>query len=380
MEDTFKDIKADNDTDTVIVRGPQVRIINSQVSISNNFFYKSEKHNIIIRGANIGEPCIVELINNTFLCYFGIKGEVMSPSKITNLIAYWKEMMGKPEVLLDVYSTVKISNQYRQIVGRNSLTWMSQVGIQFGFAESGAAEESSDSTYKVKSTLLNYLSPFLSIGGSITPGFKISGMSNQQKDINKHAPSIIGENGNNRWFAETGKYEYFCQIVYDMARHVIAQAPSGYRYSLADSQGNKVFNHKNFNEALEKNDESASKGAIIRLASGLGYPAFCGYVRVFRKKTIGSTVSWEKAEVPVCGAPMLYDNGISLSGYLWEESSASEASGFPGRVPFESVTHINDMVEATSKDSSLLLAGTWQSGDRVYNVGTSTNWSIYVQK
>ena len=50
--------------------GMLIRVLNSQVTISDNFFYKSERGNIYIAGSGYGTPSVAEIHNNTYLCTF----------------------------------------------------------------------------------------------------------------------------------------------------------------------------------------------------------------------------------------------------------------------------------------------------------------------
>ena len=377
--------------------GMLIRVLNSQVTISDNFFYKSERGNIYIAGSGYGTPSVAEIHNNTYLCTFHdlFYGK---DDKQVNKIPYderikefeakkklWLARYSAPEIIVGDGATVNISNQYRQVALLNSVTWPLTVGIQF------RAENQNDSIFltdTIATTLLNDLSPYLSGSGTINAGFAVNNVNHQLRNINRRT-AAMRPNSNDRWYAPSGKYEYYAVFVIDRQRNIIAY-PNGKPYKQLMYTHYKVspvtsvpsLSKDNF---IDKPTSSNAVSTLIPIQGGSYYPSWSGYLRMYRCRVEQDTIrtDWNTVDVPVVNTMMLYDNGLFLSGYVWQEcSKANPLNSLPDTdtLKIQNVTHLNESVECTATTKPTSLPDTWNRGDKIFNVGNETDWDVFIKK
>ena len=377
--------------------GMLIRVLNSQVNISDNFFYKSERGNIYIAGSGYGTPSVAEIHNNTYLCTFHdlFYGK---DDKQVNKIPYderikefeakkklWLARYSAPEIIVGDGATVNISNQYRQVALLNSVTWPLTVGIQF------RAENQNDSIFltdTIATTLLNDLSPYLSGSGTINAGFAVNNVNHQLRNINRRT-AAMRPNSNDRWYAPSGKYEYYAVFVIDRQRNIIAY-PNGKPYKQLMYTNYKVspvtsvpsLSKDNF---IDKPTSSNAVSTLIPIQGGSYYPSWSGYLRMYRCRVEQDTIrtDWDTVDVPVVNTMMLYDNGLFLSGYVWQEcSKANPLNSLPDTdtLKIQNVTHLNESVECTATTKPTSLPDTWNRGDKIFNVGNETDWDVFIKK
>ena len=377
--------------------GMLIRVLNSQVNISDNFFYKSERGNIYIAGSGYGTPSVAEIHNNTYLCTFHdlFYGK---DDKQVNKIPYderikefeakkklWLARYSAPEIIVGDGATVNISNQYRQVALLNSVTWPLTVGIQF------RAENQNDSIFltdTIATTLLNDLSPYLSGSGTINAGFAVNNVNHQLRNINRRT-AAMRPNSNDRWYAPSGKYEYYAVFVIDRQRNIIAY-PNGKPYKQLMYTNYKVspvtsvpsLSKDNF---IDKPTSSNAVSTLIPIQGGSYYPSWSGYLRMYRCRVEQDTIrtDWNTVDVPVVNTMMLYDNGLLLSGYVWQEcSKANPLNSLPDTdtLKIQNVTHLNESVECTATTKPTSLPDTWNRGDKIFNVGNETDWDVFIKK
>ena len=92
---------------------------------------------------------------------------------------------------------------------------------------------------------------------------------------------------------------------------------------------------------------------------------------------------WNTVDVPVVNTMMLYDNGLFLSGYVWQEcSKANPLNSLPDTdtLKIQNVTHLNESVECTATTKPTSLPDTWNRGDKIFNVGNETDWDVFIKK
>lgn len=375
--------------------GMLIRVLNSQVTISDNFFYKSERGNIYIAGSGYGTPSVAEIHNNTYLCTFHdlFYGK---DDKQVNKIPYderikefeakkklWLARYSAPEIIVGDGATVNISNQYRQVALLNSVTWPLTVGIQF------RAENQNDSIFltdTIATTLLNDLSPYLSGSGTINAGFAVNNVNHQLHNINRRTATMM-PNRNDRWYAESGEYEYFAVFVIDRQRNIIAY-PNGMKYKHLKNKGDTIIKKNNF---IDNPVDANAVSTLIPIYGGTYFPKWSGYLRMYRCRVERDTIinkivrefDWNTVDVPVVNAMMLYDNGLFLSGYPWQKcSEANPLGSLPDTdtLKLQDVTHLNESVECTATTKPSSLPDTWSRGDKIFNVGNETDWDVFIKR
>ena len=403
--------------------GMLIHVLNSQVTISDNFFYKSERSNIIITGTAPGLQSIVELHNNCYLCVFqnpfvNLKDKYnieCAPKDNTNIdenevllckythslndaIDYWTKRSATPEILIGHDATVIMTNQYRQISTYRSLSWISTVGIQFGTIYT----DSDHRPIAGKEQILNNLAPFLSCGGTIKSRIAINSLFSTQRSINKRLISM-SPNKNERWYGEKGTYSYEAIFIMDRQRSIVADVDNNFRVPIYyyNSESNEytelLKKNRSFKPELSTDDNSEFFSTFISLHNyGAGEP-WCGYLRLIRtrtypKKTENETENKTKNEndtpkdyhtvdIPISNALIIYDNGIFIAGYKWRKiESIEEISINPPLFGIEDVTHTNETVECNATTKPTSLPDTWNRGDKIFNVGTETDWNVIIKK
>ena len=376
--------------------GMLIRVLNSQVTISDNFFYKSERGNIYVAGGGYGTPSVAEIHNNTYLCTFhdlfpGITNDSIQDyysleERRTEFEAkkkIWLARSSAPEIIVGDGATVNISNQYRQVALLNSVTWPLTVGIQF------RAENQNDSIFltdTIATTLLNNLSPYLSGSGTINAGFAVNNVNHQLHNINRRTATMM-PNRNDRWYAESGEYEYFAVFVIDRQRNIIAY-PNGMKYKHLKNKGDTIIKKNNF---IDNPVDANAVSTLIPIYGGTYFPKWSGYLRMYRCRVERDTIinkivrefDWNTVDVPVVNAMMLYDNGLFLSGYPWQKcSEANPLGSLPDTdtLKLQDVTHLNESVECTATTKPSSLPDTWSRGDKIFNVGNETDWDVFIKK
>ena len=376
--------------------GMLIRVLNSQVTISDNFFYKSERGNIYVAGGGYGTPSVAEIHNNTYLCTFhdlfpGITNDSIQDyysleERRTEFEAkkkIWLARSSAPEIIVGDGATVNISNQYRQVALLNSVTWPLTVGIQF------RAENQNDSIFltdTISTTLLNNLSPYLSGSGTINAGFAVNNVNHQLHNINRRTATMM-PNRNDRWYAESGEYEYFAVFVIDRQRNIIAY-PNGMKYKHLKNKGDTIIKKNNF---IDNPVDANAVSTLIPIYGGTYFPKWSGYLRMYRCRVERDTIinkivrefDWNTVDVPVVNAMMLYDNGLFLSGYPWQKcSEANPLGSLPDTdtLKLQDVTHLNESVECTATTKPSSLPDTWSRGDKIFNVGNETDWDVFIKR
>ena len=388
--------------------GMLIRVLNSQVTISDNFFYKSERSNIIITGTAPGLQSIVELHNNCYLCVFqnpfvNLKDKYnieCAPKDNTNIdenevllckythslndaIDYWTKRSASPEILIGHDATVIMTNQYRQISTYRSLSWISTVGIQFGTIYT----DSDHRPIAGKEQILNNLAPFLSCGGTIKSRITINSLFSTQRSINKRLISM-SPNKNERWYGEDGTYSYYAMFIIDRQRDIISiinndfYTPIYYYDSNNNEYTESLEKIRSFKPELSTDDNSKFFSTFISLHNyGAGEP-WCGYLRLLRYGVFeDDSEVYHTVDIPISNALIIYDNGIFIAGYKWRKiESIEEISINPPLFGIEDVTHTNETVECNATTKPTSLPDTWNRGDKIFNVGTETDWNVIIKK
>lgn len=357
--------------------GRVLHILSSQVNVSDNFFYKSERGNILLSATGYGVPTVAEIHNNTYLCTYHELDAVNQAdlrNEFNRIKEIWMARSVAPEIIVGYGATANITNQYRQVALKASVTWPLTVGIQFGTEMQNGTPTPNDNPR----TLLNNLSPYLSCSGRINAGFSINGISYKLRNINKRT-ALMMPNTNDRWYAPSGEYEYYAVFVIDRQRNIIAY-PSGKPY--------KQLMHNNASSLSKDNfiDTPGSADAVSTLISIHGEssaPTWSGYLRMYRccTNSAGSQI-WDTVDVPVVNTMILYDNGLFLSGYPWQKCAnpLDSLNNATDTLKIQDVTHINESVECTATTKPSSLPDTWNRGDKIYNVGNQTDWTIFIKK
>ena len=377
--------------------GPQIRIINSQITVSSNFFYKSEKNNIVVRGSNSGEVCVATIENNSFSCRFTEiprnNGETdkQYEGRYNEYIERWKKRSESAEICINPGASVQIRNQYRHMNGVNYMTWPTSIGIQFKIIGTSGGELNPELNSDVELfailNKLNTLSPYLSSQGNIKTGFKIESLLNTQENTNVQMKESASSS-NVRWYSASGFYDYYAQLVFDKERRIIGTIDgNSFKHIVSSPTEHTSYYDCIINNLTLDRDTTRCRGTQISLynsrAITIGWNATIHVFRSYRENRNDDVKYWDKVEIPISGAESLYDNGITLSGYTWKRlSTPADANGITDETPgIKSITFRNNNVECMSTaNPKSSLKGTWQQGDIIYNISNDESWNLFIKK
>lgn len=366
--------------------GMQIQVLNAQMEVSNNFFYKSELGNIVVSSNGYNIPCVLELHDNSYLLPFhnlfhGLSNNTIAHKSLEDRKAefqkwksIWLARVAKPEIIVGYGATVNISNQYRNTALKQSLTWPVTVGVSFGTEKFNGTIASPESVER-----LNNLSPFLSCKGTISAGYDINGVSYTLSNINQRTAAMMN-NSNDRWYAMSGKYEYYAVFVIDRQRGIIAY-PQGMPYIKLKDINSTAFSLAKTN-FIENPLAEDAVSTLVTIHGEDSAPVWSGYLRMYRCCTdAAGAKTWSTVDVPVANVLTLYDNGLFFGGYPWMDcEDPSQNLTVTDDLKLKMVSHINESVECYGETRPLALPSSWSVGDKLFNIGTDSSWSVFLKK
>jgi len=273
--------------------GAQLMIWKSNAIVRSNFIEKRENPSVVVYSEQ-GHNCIVNLENNQFICYEYFPREsnetqVNGRNRIRQQCAY--------DIAVDENSSISIKNQLRFPLVKNlGYYGMFAMGIQI--AKYPAVNDSwqpladfNNISYKLskESLIDNYRVRYpnlLSVGTISKPGI--------------HAN---GPNANGQWLYDSGYYEYSISYTNDSGT-TITETTSRVQLIYNDGTPSKVNN-------VNRCGYLFSVGNTVRETT----------VSITRHRFTSSTQSTptqvHTVLLHICGASVLYDNGITINGYRW---------------------------------------------------------------
>lgn len=116
---------------------------------------------------------------------------------------------------------------------------------------------------------------------------------------------------------------------------------------------------------ISKNISISNVAQVIRLNLQNNYmPAIC---RIYRGTAQTNMINY--VDVPFVQNRVLYDNGNSINGYIWKQTSETTMPQLNYCWGYQKINETNIIAYCSGIPSE----GIWQNGDIVYNVGTSQN-------
>ena len=330
--------------------GIQVKISNSQIVFSSNYFHKGEKPTFLIRDNNAQgsvnvQSSTITLQNNSLV--FLDHEDKDSKLYIKNISPY--------DIQTDGYLSLSIQNTYRYRTPRNAGGNMHGCGLAILKDIWTIGESEPELT---PFTEFNNLSYLLSGSSLIKPNFHI--VHNHVVNNTQFFRGSAMDNNNIVWFLNRGTYNYRMQTIWDRKRLI----------------GSTTLALGNFNLGRIDSFTGKPKGLLLNigtnsydgLSDGNGNQTI---IRLIRTHTSGNTNS---VEVPVCGTRFLYDNGISVCGFKWQ--SDSKIDELTVNTMIQSIHFIGDNV--ICKGTACPTVGEWTVGDIVYNTGTASNNALWI--
>lgn len=307
-------------------RGTILKIEDSEVTMRSNYFWLGQEPVVQISGA---DGSVVSMDGDAFRFYdsaFYMSQSDFEKTKDDNGAAY----RINADIALDRQSKLNLSNVYRYW-GGEGFSSMLTCGVH-------VCEWMDDGSFGEVLDVFKRFSYALSRNCQISTGFKAnmhfeeSGLMDVP-DPRPHGMLNAGvawvlmydtgetdNEGNKKYEKDVGTYTYECQLLLDSKRGI------GWTYDDKQTMRNlPIWNGDGFVDEVTVRDEfsvsyiddkqektrSVVKGVLIAL------PCVYGVVRIKRMKSTGADCRY--VDVPVCGAKFLYDNGVSVCGFPWQD-------------------------------------------------------------
>lgn len=307
-------------------RGTILKIEDSEVTMRSNYFWLVQEPVVQISGA---DGSVVSMDGDAFRFYdsaFYMSQSDFEKTKDDNGAAY----RINADIALDRQSKLNLSNVYRYW-GGEGFSSMLTCGVH-------VCEWMDDGSFGEVLDVFKRFSYALSRNCQISTGFKAnmhfeeSGLMDVP-DPRPHGMLNAGvawvlmydtgetdNEGNKKYEKDVGTYTYECQLLLDSKRGI------GWTYDDKQTMRNlPIWNGDGFVDEVTVRDEfsvsyiddkqektrSVVKGVLIAL------PCVYGVVRIKRMKSTGADCRY--VDVPVCGAKFLYDNGVSVCGFPWQD-------------------------------------------------------------
>lgn len=325
-ESKIRQSKAVDFSSNHLERGTILKIEDSEVTMRSNYFWLGQEPVVQISGA---DGSVVSMDGDAFRFYdsaFYMSQSDFEKTKDDNGAAY----RINADIALDRQSKLNLSNVYRYW-GGEGFSSMLTCGVH-------VCEWMDDGSFGEVLDVFKRFSYALSRNCQISTGFKAnmhfeeSGLMDVT-DPRPHGMLNAGvawvlmydtgetdNEGNKKYEKDVGTYTYECQLLLDSKRGI------GWTYDDKQTMRNlPIWNGDGFVDEVTVRDEfsvsyiddkqektrSVVKGVLIAL------PCVYGVVRIKRMKSTGADCRY--VDVPVCGAKFLYDNGVSVCGFPWQD-------------------------------------------------------------
>lgn len=337
--------------------GIQVKISNSQIDFSGNYFHKGKKPTFLIRddyarGSINVQSSTITLQNNSLV--FLDHEDESSNLYIGNISPY--------DIQTDGYLSLSIQNTYRYRTPRNAGGNIHPCGITIlkEIWTEGVAEPE-----LIPFTEFNDLSYLLSGNSLIKPNFHI--VHNHVVNNTQFFRGSAMPHSNIVWFLEKGAYHYRMQTIWDKKRLIGSTAMDLEFDSKKEFYLGEIDPNTNFPQGLLLNIGTNSYDGP---SDGNGNQVV---IRLMRARASGNT-AYHSIEIPVCGTRFLYDNGLSVCGFKWKQETS--IAPLTVNTMIQSIHFVGDNV--VCKGTACPTVGEWTVGDIVYNTGTASTNAMWI--
>ena len=321
-ESKIRQSKAVDFSSNHLERGTILKIEDSEVTMRSNYFWLGQEPVVQISGA---DGSVVSMDGDAFRFYdsaFYMSQSDFEKTKDDNGAAY----RINADIALDRQSKLNLSNVYRYW-GGEGFSSMLTCGVH-------VCEWMDDGSFGEVLDVFKRFSYALSRNCQISTGFKAnmhfeeSGLMDVP-DPRPHGMLNAGvawvlmydtgetdNEGNKKYEKDVGTYTYECQLLLDSKRGI------GWTYDdklamrslpIWDGEGfvgSVEFDYRKDADGKPEKDKPIA-GFLLVL------PSVYGVVRIKRMKSSGADCRY--VDVPVCGAKFLYDNGVSVCGFPWQD-------------------------------------------------------------
>lgn len=308
-ESKIRQSKAVDFSSNHLERGTILKIEDSEVTMRSNYFWLGQEPVVQISGA---DGSVVSMDGDAFRFYdsaFYMSQSDFEKTEAENGAIY----KIKADIALDKQSKLSLSNVYRYWTGEG-FSSMLTCGVH-------VCVRLDDGSFGEVLDVFKRFSYALSRNCQISTGFKANMHFEEGGLMDVPDPRPYGMlNAGVAWVGDTDVYNYECQLIIDRVRS-IGWTADGY-----GMQKLQIWNGESFVDNVMVNDEikvdytdeddnqiktrDVVKGVLLVI------PPIYGIIRITRR---GAGGSLEYVDVPVCGAKFLYDNGVSVCGFPWQD-------------------------------------------------------------
>ncbi len=340
-------------TDNHMESGAQIVVDQSIINFGSNYIEKGTRPSVVVKGAVLDNGyeksrSVVSFRNDQFTVFSQTRNEEelkdinLKKERFRNLSEYDIEINSL--VYLDINNTFR----YDLVGGFGDVV---PFGIQIK-TDTGELTEFNRASY------------YCSRNSKVLPGYVVQA-ENSVNSPNTPNFDDFKHVGLVNWMAPLGTYRYMYRIIWDVERKIMRRVNStalffinvpGSTLSFQDDSQGVLFNINGFEDGN------------------------CLFVQMYRQYLYdqdGKIMdTWEKVEFPLCGANMIYDNGISIAGFKWQPST-QPTNAENSHTTYDYVTMRSGRVNAWTSQK-ISKGSPWRTGDIVYNSGTDTSWTEIV--
>ena len=321
-ESKIRQSKAVDFSSNHLERGTILKIEDSEVTMRSNYFWLGQEPVVQISGA---DGSVVSMDGDAFRFYdsaFYMSQSDFEKTKDDNGAAY----RINADIALDRQSKLNLSNVYRYW-GGEGFSSMLTCGVH-------VCEWMDDGSFGEVLDVFKRFSYALSRNCQISTGFKANMHFEEVGLMNVPDPRPYGVlnagvarvlmydtgktdvKGNKIYEKDVGTYTYECQLLLDSKRGI------GWTYDDKLMMRNlPIWDGEGFVGSVEFDYRKDADGKPEKDKPIAGFllvlPNVYGVVRIKRMKSTGADCRY--VDVPVCGAKFLYDNGVSVCGFPWQD-------------------------------------------------------------
>lgn len=321
-ESKIRQSKAVDFSSNHLERGTILKIEDSEVTMRSNYFWLGQEPVVQISGA---DGSVVSMDGDAFRFYdsaFYMSQSDFEKTEAENGAIY----KIKADIALDKQSKLSLSNVYRYWTGEG-FSSMLTCGVH-------VCVRLDDGSFGEVLDVFKRFSYALSKNCRISSGFKVDMRFEESGLMDVPDPRPYGmlnagvawvlmydtgetdDEGNKKYEKDVGTYTYECQLLLDSKRGI------GWTYDdklamrslpIWDGEGfvgSVEFDYRKDADGKPEKDKPIA-GFLLVL------PSVYGVVRIKRMKSTGADCRY--VDVPVCGAKFLYDNGVSVCGFPWQD-------------------------------------------------------------
>lgn len=308
-------------------RGTILKIEDSEVTMRSNYFWLGQEPVVQIYGK---DGAVVRMDGDVFRFYdsaYYMRQPVFEKTAEDNGAVY----RIKADIALDKQSKLSLSNVYRYWTGEG-FSSMLTCGVH-------VCERLDDGSLGEVLDVFKRFSYALSRNCQISTGFKANmhfeevGLMNVPETrphgmLNAGVAWVLmydtgktDVKGNKIYEKDVGTYTYECQLLLDSKRGI------GWTYDDKLMMRNlPIWDGEGFVGSVEFDYRKDADGKPEKDKPIAGFllvlPNVYGVVRIKRMKSSGADCKY--VDVPVCGAKFLYDNGVSVCGFPWQDYTQND--------------------------------------------------------